>query len=1228
MRRFCALLWLSSILALPLEAGELALCYQTDFSQDPQWISSNPDHYFWEPAAGVFHVTQVNIPHGGEYAYYNAGYSGGSFRLEYSIRILRSDYASGLFVGLFEPGLNTHDSGSSYVILNFGTTDRGHTLWFYARDSSDIHRNDDWQEPDYNLGTWYRVAITYDAEARTLTAEVTEEETGTPFAQLSLDNVGPFPATMGLVGSSNVRTPSFQVPGASAEAEIDNIAFFDGTPDAGQERIRLAVERFIQGIEAREGYHNVRGLCYSPDGKRLYAAHWQRGTVISPDPIGVYCSSNLALLYQLVVGDCVFNCTVSDDGRYIYGTAYYGGKVVRFDTENGNAKDEITVGSWAHGVWKSPDGSKLIVIHEAASGSSAQKASLVDITGGNFTLVDTYSFGRHVSGNHSAVSFSPDSRFFYVVVDGSSSEGPALLELSMDGGLSVTRKLILCDRPGALQISGGVLCVGDKLYVVDNPEQCLHVIDRNSFTELRRVGIKPHCTELALHPDGKHLLLGFSGCVVSILALDSWKEVGATMLPRQPSDLDIPVDILVAGDGSKAFVSSYGGPSESQGIFVLRLGRPDGPQVPAVAALSEDVVSCVEIETGQTRWSVNAPDALDIVSISDGNDGWNVLVSSPDKLQAVEGRTGTVLWELPGRKGNPWDVYVDVGKVFYGNPDGVSNGMPNLGGSSAPDIVYIPAADPRTVQVIDTATAEVIVTVKGIPFDVRHVLWLPRSLSGDPADYDIVLIGMGGEGARISIPPAGGTVDWSNGMLWSVSGLGNRSGVGVRDVNGDGVGDLALPRIVWNDRMLVLSGSDGSTIWEAGYGSFDLTTGTPFVITASDGTLQMVVSAQGSGSQGAIRRYLVSDGTTICTVPGTYNNNTLFGIIQSTDRKIILSGWRHTGKAVAFDWDTCEVLWDNIPCAHSDFSLVAITDLSGDGMPEILSVDPADGLAKCYDPITGNPVAGVPTIAADTDKLSLAFLRNVAPSTKNLLAAGVVEGGSCLAEVPIEVTASLPIAGFSFGLVHDPTKVCVQDAEPGAAWEQSGIDPAIWIAGQASGPNGEEGITVAAVVSTAQPVQTVPAGETLEIARITYRARHAGASALEFSGNLGDPPVAVLLSLVQGGRPQPVAPQTQGGSVGFTGVCFVRGEVDGDGNPTLNDAITVLYYLFADLPLLCLDAADVNDDGAIDISDPIYEIDYLFRAGPEPTAPFPQCGPDSTEDELNCGAFELCSECK
>ena len=93
---------------------------------------------------------------------------------------------------------------------------------------------------------------------------------------------------------------------------------------------------------------------------------------------------------------------------------------------------------------------------------------------------------------------------------------------------------------------------------------------------------------------------------------------------------------------------------------------------------------------------------------------------------------------------------------------------------------------------------------------------------------------------------------------------------------------------------------------------------------------------------------------------------------------------------------------------------------------------------------------------------------------------------------------------------------------------------------------------------------------------------------------------------------------------------FVRGDVNFDTKVDLADAGNLFLYLIGDGPfggqLPCLDAADGNDDGSVDVADCMLILNYLFLGGTAPPPPGPAlsgCGPDPTPDPLDC-EFPLC----
>jgi hypothetical protein len=86
---------------------------------------------------------------------------------------------------------------------------------------------------------------------------------------------------------------------------------------------------------------------------------------------------------------------------------------------------------------------------------------------------------------------------------------------------------------------------------------------------------------------------------------------------------------------------------------------------------------------------------------------------------------------------------------------------------------------------------------------------------------------------------------------------------------------------------------------------------------------------------------------------------------------------------------------------------------------------------------------------------------------------------------------------------------------------------------------------------------------------------------------------------------------------------FRRGDTNGDGALDLSDAVATLTYLFlGGQTLKCPDSADTNDDGVLDLSDPVSLLGFQFLGGPAPAAPGPaQCGADPTHDELGACTY-------
>jgi hypothetical protein len=85
-----------------------------------------------------------------------------------------------------------------------------------------------------------------------------------------------------------------------------------------------------------------------------------------------------------------------------------------------------------------------------------------------------------------------------------------------------------------------------------------------------------------------------------------------------------------------------------------------------------------------------------------------------------------------------------------------------------------------------------------------------------------------------------------------------------------------------------------------------------------------------------------------------------------------------------------------------------------------------------------------------------------------------------------------------------------------------------------------------------------------------------------------------------------------------TAVRFLRGDSNSDAGLDISDPVFLLNYLFlGGPPALCDDAVDTNDDGTIDIADGVFLLSFLFLSGSLPE-PHPACGLDYSLDSLGC----------
>ena len=90
---------------------------------------------------------------------------------------------------------------------------------------------------------------------------------------------------------------------------------------------------------------------------------------------------------------------------------------------------------------------------------------------------------------------------------------------------------------------------------------------------------------------------------------------------------------------------------------------------------------------------------------------------------------------------------------------------------------------------------------------------------------------------------------------------------------------------------------------------------------------------------------------------------------------------------------------------------------------------------------------------------------------------------------------------------------------------------------------------------------------------------------------------------------------------------FRRGDVNQDGAVNISDAQAIVSYLFlrGDIPE-CRKSSDANDSGETTITDALEILFYLFRGDHALPGPFALCGRDATRDSLGCRKFAPCED--
>jgi hypothetical protein len=226
-------------------------------------------------------------------------------------------------------------------------------------------------------------------------------------------------------------------------------------------------------------------------------------------------------------------------------------------------------------------------------------------------------------------------------------------------------------------------------------------------------------------------------------------------------------------------------------------------------------------------------------------------------------------------------------------------------------------------------------------------------------------------------------------------------------------------------------------------------------------------------------------------------------------------------------------------------------------------------------------------------------------------------------EVEISAFNIAPLRGFSIGIKFDPARIRFLGVDL-----TDTITEAVGAEYVAPIIDNETGEFLLGVLLDSMPPfenQTIPAaGMELTIAKVKVEvlAPAEGGIDLVLTDGLGTPPIRNLF-VIENHSYQPVM---MSGRIDLAeDAVFLRADANADGKVDISDGVATLGYLFlgAATPS-CLDAADADDSGALVITDAIYVLNHLFLGSSAPPAPYPDCGEDLTEDEVDCAAYAAC----
>jgi len=218
-----ALLILVSAAGMVRAQGTSSVIYSTDFSSDPDWVTNNPYTNHWDETRGVFHYLLRDSTN--TFVYKKVPYNGESFRLEYDLFPVRTDFQASFRLGLGNRNMQINQGTT--IFSEFENGPYGKIMWLRIIDQANQRREVSSYGQSYggpsvrfSEGIPYHVVLDYSRELRSASITVSFIPNGSTFWGYSLASI----TNLGVMDRIYLSTiGDFENPSAVAEGDIDNV---------------------------------------------------------------------------------------------------------------------------------------------------------------------------------------------------------------------------------------------------------------------------------------------------------------------------------------------------------------------------------------------------------------------------------------------------------------------------------------------------------------------------------------------------------------------------------------------------------------------------------------------------------------------------------------------------------------------------------------------------------------------------------------------------------------------------------------------------------------------------------------------------------------------------------------------------------------------------------------------------------------------------------------------